>query len=80
MGRGSHGTSPAGTPSGSCAKWIVRKAVAAVGPERYTRDDVAVRNIKNITTAKYPSRTEVEIQNHQVVLVNVCIRKWLTKF
>ena len=69
-----------GTPSGSCAKWIVRKAVAGFGPERYTGDDVAVRDIKNTTTAKYPSRTEFEMQNLQVFLVNLCTRKWLTKF
>ena len=56
-------------------KWIVSKAVAGFGPERYTGDDVAVRDIKNTTTAKYPSRTEFEMQNHQVVLVNFCTRK-----
>ena len=61
-------------------KWIVKQAVKCCGPEKYTRDDTAVDTIKNTTSAKYPSRTEFEMKNHQVVLVNFCTRKWLTKF
>jgi hypothetical protein len=56
-------------------KWLGRNAVKGCGPEKYMRDDHAVRDIKNTTTTKYPSRTEVEIKNHQVVLVNFCTRK-----
>ena len=62
-------------PPGLEGKWIAEQAVKCCGPERYTGDDVAVRDIKNTTTAKYPSRTEFEMQNHQVVLVNFCTRK-----
>ena len=57
-------------PPGLEGKWIAKQAVKCCGPERYTMEQNAVRDIKNTSTTKYPSRTEVEIKNDQVVLLN----------
>ena len=62
-------------PEGLKGKWIVSKAVAGFGPQKYARSDHAVRDIKNTTTDKYPSRMEIDIKNQFVSLVIICTRK-----
>ena len=61
-----------GTPSGSCAKWIVRKAVAGFGPERFQTTNNITRTVNATNFEKYPSRDKFEMAHHNVSLVNFC--------
>ena len=59
-------------PPGLEGKWIVRKAVAAVGPERFNRPDAIKRAVDTSTIEKYPSRDKFEMTHHNVILVKFC--------
>lgn len=62
-------------PPGLQGKWVVKKAVAGFGPERFSTMTNIVKAVEKTSTAKYSSRTEFEMKNHQVVLVKICTRK-----
>ena len=61
-------------PEELVGKWIVSKAVAGFGPQRYSKPANAVAAINNTSSEKYRSRTEVDIKNQFVSLVNICTR------
>ena len=59
-------------PPGLEGKWIVRKAVAAVGPERFTLSQNMNRAVNASTIENYPSRDKFEMAHNNVSLVNFC--------
>ena len=52
-------------------KWIVRKSLAAVGPERFNRPDAIKRKVDATTIQEYPSREEVEMKNVNVSIFSI---------
>lgn len=59
-------------PPGLEGKWIVRKAVASCGPERFARYDIIQKTVNATTIEKYPSRDKFEMAHNNVSLVNFC--------
>ena len=57
-------------PPGLEGKWIVRKAIASCGPQRFNRPDCIKRAVDASTIEKYPSRDKFEMAHHNVSLVN----------
>ena len=58
-------------PPGLEGKWIVRKSLAAVGPERFNRPDAIKRKVDATTIQQYPSREEVEMKNVNVSIFSI---------
>ena len=58
-------------PPGLEGKWIVRKAVASCGPERFNRPDAIKRKVDATTIQEYPSREEVEMKNVNVSIFSI---------